>query len=168
MCDETHHSFSNEGHKGGSTAQRYSMSSFHRLGERCVALNSQMTGVYASTHVGYPMPCVFVMSSNAKELKDFQINPAVCVGLPVVRAKYANNVITLDYPSHVAICHSGSVDTCLRHKLNRAAYVPCFKGKISAEPVRDPITKKLISGPVVCKTDGGLGRLSMEAESINF
>ena len=167
-CDETHHAFSNEGYKGGSTAQRYSTSSFHRSGERCVASNSHTTGVYGTTGAGYPMPCMFVMSSNAKEATDFQIDPAVCVGLPVVRAKYADNVLTSDYPSHVAVRHSGSVDTYLWHELNRAVYIPCFAGKISVEPVRDPITKKLISGPIVCKTDGGPGRLSKEAESIDF
>jgi len=111
---------------------------------------------------------MFVMTSNAKEATDFKIDPAVCVGLPVVRAKYADNVLTLDYPSHVAVRHSGSVDTYLWHELNRAVYIPCFAGKISVEPVRDPITKKLISGPIVCKTDGGPGRLSKEAERIDF
>ena len=100
------------------------------------------------------MCCVQLTSSNAKEAKDFQIDPAVCVGLPVVRAKYADSVLTSDYPSHVAVCHSGFVDTYLWRELNRAVYIPCFTGKISVEPVCDPITKKLISGPLVCKTDG--------------
>ena len=124
--------------------------------------------MYGTTGAGYPMPCMYVMSSTAKDPKDFQIHPAVCVGLPVVRAKYADNVRTSDYPSHVAVRHSGSVDTYLWHELNRAIYVPCFEDKISVEPVRDPITKKLISGPLVCKTDGGPGRLSKVAESIDF
>ena len=167
-CDETHHAFSNEGYKGGFTAQHYSTSSFHRSGERCVASNSHTTGVYGTTGAGYPMPCMFVMSSYAKEAKDFHIDPAVCVGLPVMRAKYANNVLTSEYLSHVAVRHSGSVDTYLWHELNCAVYIPCFAGKISVEPVHDPITKKLISGPLVCKTDGGPGRLSKEAESIDF
>ena len=34
--------------------------------------------------------------------------------------------------------------------------------------VRDPITKKLIPGPFIKKTDGGPGILSKEAESIDF
>jgi len=127
-----------------------------------------MTGVYGTTGARYPMPCMFVMSSNAKEAKDFQIDPAFFVGLPVVRVKYADSVLTSDYPSHVAVRHSGSVDTYLWHEVNRAVYIPCFTSKISVKHVRDPITKKLISGPLVCKTDGGPDRLSKEAESINF
>ena len=35
-------------------------------------------------------------------------------------------------------------------------------------PVQDPITKKLITGPLILKTDAGPGRLSKEAESIEF
>jgi len=62
----------------------------------------------------------------------------------------------------------GSVDTLLWHELNRVVYIPCFKGKISAEPVRDTVTLKLISGPLITKTDAGPGRLSKEAESIDF
>ena len=72
------------------------------------------------------------------------------------------------YPSHVALRHTGSVNTSLWHELNRAIYIPCFKGMISAETVRDPVTLKLISGPVITKTDAGPGRLSKEAESIDF
>ena len=39
---------------------------------------------------------------------------------------------------------------------------------MSPVPVRDPLTNKLIKGPLVDKTDAGPGRLSKEAESIEF
>ena len=42
--DETHHPFSTEGNKGGSTAQRYSTNSFHRSGERCLQSATHTTG----------------------------------------------------------------------------------------------------------------------------
>ena len=41
-------------------------------------------------------------------------------------------------------------------------------GKISPLPVHDPITKKLITGPLIEKTDGRPNRLSKEAENIDF
>ena len=41
-------------------------------------------------------------------------------------------------------------------------------GEISPLPVRDPITKKLITGPLIKKTDGGPGRLPKAAECIYF
>ena len=166
--DETHHPFTTEGNKGGSTAQRYSTNSFHRSGERCLKSATHTTGVYGTTGAGYSLPPMYVFSSNAKDPEDFQIEGTVCEGLPVVQAKYADDVCFASYPSHVAVRHTGSVDTSLWHELNRAVYIPCFKGKISAEPVRDPVTLKLISGPLVVKTDAGPGRLSKEAESIDF
>jgi hypothetical protein len=109
--DEMHHPFSNEGNKGGSTAIRYPTNLFKHSGKQCVASNSHTTGVYGTTGAGYPMPCLFVMSLTAKEVENFQINPAVCMGLPLVRARYGNDVAYMDYPSHVAVQHTGSVDT---------------------------------------------------------
>jgi hypothetical protein len=63
---------------------------------------------------------------------------------------------------------AGSVYNKLWHDLNRVVYVPCFKDKILIKPVCDPITKKLISGPLIVKTDAGPGHLSKEAESIDL
>ncbi len=44
----------------------------------------------------------------------------------------------------------------------------CYKDQISPEPVCDPATGKLLKGPLIVKTDAGPGRLSQEAESIDF
>jgi len=109
-----------------------------------------------------------VFSSDAKVPEDFEIKGAVCEGVFRLFERSADKVLFANYPSHVAVHHMGSVDTSLWHKLNRVVYIPCFKGKISVEPVRDPVTLKLISGPVVTKTDAGPGRLSKGADSIDF
>lgn len=55
MCDETHHPFSNKGHKGGSTAARIMTGTFNRLGDPGIASASHVTGVYAIIVAGYPM-----------------------------------------------------------------------------------------------------------------
>jgi hypothetical protein len=86
--DETHHLFSNEGHKGGSIAICFATNSFHHSGKQCVASNLNTTGMYGTTGTGCPMPCLLVMSLTAKEMEIFQINPAVWEGLPVMRARY--------------------------------------------------------------------------------
>ena len=39
---------------------------------------------------------------------------------------------------------------------------------MSPEPVRDPISRKLLSGPLIVKTDSGPGRLLKEAASLSF
>ena len=60
------------------------------------------------------------------------------------------------------------MDTGLWHQLLRQVYLPLDQGRISPEPVRDPDTGKLISAPLIVKTDAGPGRLSKEAESMDF
>ena len=50
----------------------------------------------------------------------------------------------------------------------RQVYLPLYQGRISPEPIRDPDTGKLKSGPLIVKTDAGPGRLSKEAESMDF
>ena len=41
-----------------------------------------------------------------------------------------------------------------------------YEGRISPEPIRDPVTMKLLSGPLIVKTDAGPGRLSKQAISM--
>ncbi len=154
--DETHHPFTTEGNKGGSTAQCCSTNLFHCSGERCLQSATHTTGVYGTTSAGYSLPPLYVFSSDAKVPEDFEIKGAVCEGVFRLFERSADKVLFANYPSHVAVHHMGSVDTSLWHKLNRVVYIPCFKGKISVEPVRDPVTLKLISGPVITKTDAGL------------
>jgi hypothetical protein len=60
------------------------------------------------------------------------------------------------------------MDTGLWHQLICDFYTPCFEGRISPEPIRNPLTNKLISGPLIIKTDAGPGRLWKEASSIKF
>ncbi len=56
------------------------------------------------------------------------------------------------------------MDTSLWEMYNRLMISQCYKGKISKISVRG----KLISGPLIMKTDAGPGRLSKEAESIDL
>jgi hypothetical protein len=60
------------------------------------------------------------------------------------------------------------MDTGLWHQLIHAIYTPLFEGRILSTPIRDPLTKKLLSGPLIVKTDLGPGRLSKEAKSMEF
>ena len=59
------------------------------------------------------------------------------------------------------------MDTGLWHQLIEV-YLLHYNGRISKVPVRDPLTNKLISGPLIIKTDAGPGRLSKELESIEY
>ena len=60
------------------------------------------------------------------------------------------------------------MDTGLWHLLHREIYCKLYEGKLAPEPVRDPITGKMLKGPLMVKTDSGPGRLSSEAKSVDF
>ena len=165
--DETHHELSTVGNKGGSTTIRYANSSFPRSGDRVVESAHHISGVYAFTLRGECLPPLYILSSRAENEDNYKIDPRVCDGLPHVTAKYAQENETV-HASRIAVRKKGSMDVKLWHDLHRSVYTPCYLGKLSPEPVRDPITQKMIRGPLIVKTDNGPGRLSMEATSIEF
>lgn len=165
--DETHHAFTTKGNKGGSTRIRYANASFPRTGERIVENAYHTTGVYGFTLRGEALPPLYILSTSASNEDNYRIDTTICEGLPIVTAKYAQDEIGT-HPSRVAIRKKGSMDTGLWHQLCRDCYLPCYKDKIAAEPVRDSVTGKLLKGPLILKTDAGPGRLSAQAESIEF
>ena len=166
-CDETHHAYSSEGTNGGSQSIRFASNSFQRSGEPCVKSAAHTTGVYGTTCGGEPLPPLYIFSTSAKDEEKYTYDPLIGKTLPMVTTKYADP-LHKTRPSFVVVRETGSMDTRLWHDLNRLVYIPCFKDRISPEPVRDPVTQKLISGPLIVKTDSGPGRLSKEAESILF
>ena len=166
--DETHHELSTVGNRGGSTTTRFANPSFQRSGDRVVESGGHITGVYAYTLRGEALPPMYIFSTAAESEDNMKIAPEVCEGLPTVNAKYAQDTV-FDHPSRTVLRTKGSMDTTLWHDLHRSVYLTCgYRDKLSLVPVRDPETNKLIKGPLVIKTDAGPGRLSKEAESIEF
>ena len=165
--DETHHEFSTVGARGGAAAGRYINTSFPRSGERCIVSTFHTTGVYGTTLRGEPLVPLYILSTGSLREEDYRIDSRVCEGLPTVAASYGADDESL-YSSAICVRHKGSMDTGLWHQLIRDVYLPCFEGRISPKPIRDPLTNKLISGPLVVKTDAGPGRLSKEASSLEF
>ena len=165
--DETRHGFSTKGNKGSSTQVRYTNPCFPRSGDRVIENSHHTTGVYGYTLAGEVLPPIYILSTGSKNELNFKFDPAVCNGLPMVTAKHAGNKVKA-WPSCVAVRPKGSMDTPLWHDLNKNVFLKCFKGKISPVPVRDPITKKLIRGPLMSNTDSGPGRLATQAGSLEF
>ena len=166
--DETHHELSTVGNRGGSTTTRFANPSFPRSGDRVVETGGHITGVYAYTLCGEPLPPMYIFSMAAECEENMKYTPEVCVGLPTVDAKYAQDKV-FNHPSRTVLRSKGSMDTSLWHDLHQSVYLTCgYRGKLSPEPVRDPATNKLIKGPLIIKTDSGPGRLSKEAASIKF
>jgi len=165
--DETHHAFSTKGNKGGSTEVRFTNPCFPRSGDRVIENSHHTTGVYGYTLAGEVLPPLYILSTGSKNEANYKFDPAVCRGLPMVTAKYAGDKVKA-WPSCIAIRPKGSMDTPLWHDLNKNVFLKCYKGKVSPVPIRDPITKKLIRGPLISKTDAGPGRLATQGGSLDF
>ena len=167
ILDETHHKLSLERNKGGTTKLLWINPLFPRSGDRVVATQNNITGVYTCNLAGEFFPPLYIFKTKSKIPEKFNIDPQVCGGLPVVSGMFGQNEIR-SYTSEVAVRKKGSMDTSLWSAYNRQCVLHPMRGEISPLPVRDPITKKLITGPLIKKTDGGPCRLSKEAESVDF
>ena len=167
VMDETHHKFSTAGNKGGSTEARYSRASFSRPGDYTIENERHTTGCYGFTLRGEALPPLYILDSKAKDETNFKFDTRVCEGLPMPTAKLGQKS-PRKWPSAIAVRKKGGMNTSLWHELNRKVYLPGWKGKLSRTTVRDAVTKKLITGPLILKTDAGPGRLATEGESIDF
>ncbi len=143
--DETHHDLSAVGNRSGSTTTRFTNPSFPRSGDRVVETGGHITGVYAFTLRGEPLPPMYIFSTKAECEDNMKYSPDVCEGLPLVEANYAQDTI-FNHPSITVLRKKGSMDTSLWHELHRSVYLTCgYKGRLSPEAVRDPLTNKLIT-----------------------
>ena len=165
--DETHHELTTRTNKGGSMTTRYANSSFARSGDRLVESSSHTTGVYGFTLRGECLPPLYILSSSAMNVDNYKFDVRICETLPEVVASYGQDVPS-SHASRIAVRRKGSMDTGLWHLLHRQVYVKLYEGRLAPEPVRDPMTGKMLKGPLIVKTDSGPGRLSSEAESIDF
>ena len=165
--DETHHEMTTAGKKGSASAGRWVNGSFPRSGERNVVGNFHTTGVYGTTLAGEALPPLYILSTSSQNEDDYKVDPRVCEGLPIVTGYYGGTK-RMSYSSCVSVRKKGSMDTGLWHQYIRAIIIPLFKGRIALTPVRDPVTLRLIAGPLIVKSDGGPGRLSRVSSSIEF
>ena len=165
--DETHHEMTTAGKKGSASSGRWVNGSFPRSGKRNVVGNFHTTGVYGTTLAGEALPPLYILSTSSQNEDDYKVDPRVCEGLPIVTGYYGGTK-RMSYSSCVSVRKKGSMDTGLWHQYIRAIIIPLFKGRIALTPVRDPVTLRLIAGPLIVKSDGGPGRLSRESSSIEF
>ncbi len=69
--DETHHVFSTEGNKGGSTETCYTNMSFPRVGDRITKNAHHTTGVYGFTLGGEPLPPLYILDTKLKNEENY-------------------------------------------------------------------------------------------------
>ena len=165
--DETHHRYSSQGNKGGQSELRFACPSFPRVGDRIVESAHHTTGVYAFNLHGDPLPPLFIFDTASKNPDNYKIDSSILASLPVVTGRYGDTRIHT-FPSYVCMRKKGSMDTSLWSLYNEEVILRCYRGRVHPTPVRDPDTGRLIKGPLINKTDGGPGRLSREASSLDF
>ena len=89
-------------------------------------------------------------------------------GLPEVFCKYGSDDGHKSYASQFAVRTRGGMTASLWREYVRKVIKKVYKGRLAKVPLQDPVTEKLIKGPVIAKTDGGPGRLAMEMVDIEF
>jgi len=164
--DETHHKLSTASDKGGPTTNSYACASFPRSGERITESSRHTTGVYAVNLAGEVLPPLYIYDSKAKKEENFAVDPEIVERLPKVAGRYGLLKKT-EFGSFVSVRRKGSMDTSLWAKFNEEVILPCYPN-VAKKVTRCPITHKILSGPLIVKTDAGPGRLAKEAESWEF
>jgi hypothetical protein len=91
----------------------------------------------------------------------------ICEGLPTLAASYGSKAVQI-HSSSICVQHKSQMDTSLWHQLLRDLYTPLFEGRLLPEPIHNPVTMKLILKPLIVRTDSAPGRLSKEADSLQF
>ena len=164
--DETHHVFSNDSDKGGPRARRWAASFIARSGDRVVRNGRHTTGCYATNAYGETLPPLYILDSKAKYPSNYKIDTRVGEGLPRVYGKYGCDAPRW-YSSYLAVRRKGGMDTSLWEMVLEEIILPLHPNT-SLKVVRCPVTKKILSGPLIIKTDAGPGRLSTEGTSWEF
>ena len=136
-----------------------------------------MTNTY-----GEALPPLFILDSKAKFDENYKIDPRVCIGLPEVVGKYGlnddyfrglrrKNGLTASedvaFSSSVSVRRKGGMTTSLWRRLIEDVFLPLYPNT-SRVVTRCAQTGKMVTGPLIVKTDAGPGRLSKEAESWEF
>ncbi len=127
-------------------------------------------GMYGTTLCGKPLPPLYILSTALLQDDDYRVDQCICEGLPIVLASYGSEAVQI-HSSSICMQHKGSnssKDTGLWHQFVQALYMPLYEECILPELICNPVTKKLTLGPLIVKTDSGLGRLSKELDSIQF
>ena len=109
---------------------------------------------------------MYIFDTSSKNPEIYQVDPRVCERLPKFTGQYRLDKTTV-FTSHIFVRRKGSMDTTLWSEFNEEVILPCYPN-VSKKVQRCPITHKILSGPLIIKTDAGPGRLAKEAVSWEF
>ncbi len=162
--DETHHDLSITGDKGGPRSVVYHNPGLQRGCKRTVKASRHVTGVYATNAAGEALPPMFIFDSGAKLEKNFRVKVQWLQGLPVVTGRFGCPT-QIEESSFCSVRTRGSMDDTLFIDYIERVVLPLYPN-ISKTAEFDPVTGKLLCGPVVLKVDSGPGRIVASEQSI--
>jgi hypothetical protein len=155
--DETHHDLSITGDKGGQRALSYYCAELQRGGKRSVKPGRHVTGVYATNAAGESLPPLYIFDSGAQFDDNFRVKVEWLKGLPKVEGRYGCPTL-IESDSFCAVRQRGSMDDKLLNDYISNVIMPLYPN-LSKATAFDPITGKLLHGPVILKIDSGPGRI---------
>ena len=155
IMDETHHTLSNRGLKGGSMTQRSINATILRSGDRIIETNRHTTGVYESNPLEALPPC-YIYDTKSSEEMNFKISPEWCKGLPKVQGWFGHKE-EVECSSSVACRPKKSMDTSLFQLWVDQVLKVCYPH--TNKVVKRDETLGMAKGPLILKTDSGPGRL---------
>ena len=99
--DETHHSKSSSGDKGGSRSQTLVNPNLPRSGSRFAKdSGNHTTGCYGTNPLE-PMPAVYIYDSNVQDKEKLKLRPERISGLPVAKGQWGLGGELPEIDSHV-------------------------------------------------------------------
>jgi hypothetical protein len=163
--DETHLKMTNEPEKGGTRARMWGNKGLSSPLTNSSTPSGHVTGVFASTMSGGLLPFEVILSSEAKP-DNREVKFLHALGLPRVKAFRDPSK---DVNAFFAVNETGSMTELLFR--DYCTRIKTFLGKkLSPTWVfkNDDPAQGVISGPFILLVDSGPGRITMDADAIEF
>ena len=123
-----------------------------------------MTGVYATTGAGEAVPPMYIFDSGAKNEANFRVKLGWVENLPVITGRFGCPTM-VEQHSFFSVRSKGSMDdTLLNNYIEQVIFPPYSNMAKVAE--FDPVTGRLLKGPVLLKLDAGPGQIVASEEVI--
>jgi hypothetical protein len=162
--DETHHDLSITGDKSGSRAVTYHDPSLQRGPRRDVKSSRHVTGVYATTAAGEAVPPMYIFDSGAKNEANFRVKLGWVENLPVITGRFGCPTM-IEQDSFFSVRSRGSMDDTLLNDYIERVIFPLYPNMAKVAEF-DPVTGRLLKGPVLLTLDAGPGQIVASEEII--
>ena len=124
-----------------------------------------VTGVYATNSAGEALPPLYIFDSGAKIESNYRVKLSWLEGLPVIEGRFGCPD-RVEVASFYSVRARESMDDSLFNDYVERVVLPLFPN-INKTAKFDPLTGKLLCGPVLLKVDSGPGRMIANMQSLS-